>query len=150
LYGAHAGGVGQQSANRWDRCVNAASAEDLGTAPDHLSARKVVPVGVEKSTQLLDLLMTNGHTATIEEFMSPPPGQTASQTSDLYVLLVGKRHICSKDRSEMARSCVPRQLVCRSFWRDLKPASSRPSLARRAIRSRGGGVCSGAVDKPSA
>jgi hypothetical protein len=83
-------------------CVNAASAEDLGTAPDHLSARKVVPVGVEKSTQLLDLLMTHGHTARIEEFMSPPPGQTASQTSDLYVLLVGKRHICSKDRSEMA------------------------------------------------
>jgi hypothetical protein len=83
-------------------CVNASSSEELGTAPDHLSARMVVPVGVERSTPLLDLLKSNGHTATIEEFMSPPPGQTASQTSGLYVLLVGERHICSTDTKEMA------------------------------------------------
>jgi hypothetical protein len=37
-------------------CVNASSSEGLGTAPDHMSARKVVPIGVERSTELLELL----------------------------------------------------------------------------------------------
>lgn len=83
-------------------CVNASSAEDLGTAPDHLSARMVVPIGVRHSTQFLDLLKANGHTASVEEFLSPPPGKTASQVSDLYVLLVAEGHICSNDRKEAA------------------------------------------------
>jgi hypothetical protein len=61
----------------------------------------VVPIGVEDSTPLLDLLKTNGHSTTIEEFMEPE-GRTAAQTSERFVLLVGKRHICSKDRKEMA------------------------------------------------
>jgi hypothetical protein len=73
----------------------------LGTAPDHLSARTVVPIGVKHSTQLLELLATNGHTATVEEFMASQ-GLSAAQTGVKYVLLVAERHICSSDQQEMA------------------------------------------------
>jgi hypothetical protein len=83
-------------------CVNASSADDLGTAPDHMSDRKVIPIGVRRDTPLLDLLRTNGHTATLEEFLAPPPGQTAARTGEMYVLLVGARHICSENRKEAA------------------------------------------------
>lgn len=81
--------------------LEAGTSDNSGTAPDHLSARTVVPIGVKFSTQLLNLLATNGHTVTVEEFMASQD-LPATQTGVKYVLLVGERHICSNDRQEMA------------------------------------------------
>jgi hypothetical protein len=82
-------------------CADASSSEELGTAPDELSARSIVPIGVESSTPMLHLLAANTRSTTVEEFLSPPPGQTPGQTSQLYVLLVGK-HLSSSNRKDMA------------------------------------------------
>ena len=69
-------------------CADASSSEELGTAPDELSARSIVPIGVESSTPMLHLLAANTRSTTVEEFLSPPPGQTPGQTSQLYVCLL--------------------------------------------------------------
>jgi hypothetical protein len=82
-------------------CADAGSSEELGTAPDELSARSVVPIGVQRSTPMLNLLANNSHTTTVDDFLSPPPNQTASQTSQMYVLLVGE-HFSSRNKMDRA------------------------------------------------
>jgi hypothetical protein len=82
-------------------CVDAASSRDLGRAPDHVSKRKVVSIGLEHSNRLLDLLEEHGSTASMHEFMEHN-GMPPARVSERYILLVGGSHLRSTDRREMA------------------------------------------------
>ncbi len=82
-------------------CVDAASAAQLGSARDHLSGRKFVSVGVSHSTAMLRELKRSGHSVSMDEFLEPE-GLPASQVGNLYVLLVGRHHIHSRDPEEAA------------------------------------------------
>ncbi len=82
-------------------CVDANTAPELGVAPDHLSARKFVSIGVSESTPMLYKLRHVGSSASLEKFLSPA-GLTSEQVRDQFVLLVGDHHITSTDPAEAA------------------------------------------------
>ncbi|MGA9719181.1 MAG: hypothetical protein WBQ79_12955 [Acidobacteriaceae bacterium] len=82
-------------------CVDANSSSQLGETPDYLSSRKFVSIGVSQSTAMLYKLRHVGHSATLEEFLSPE-GVTSAQLGTQFVLLVGHHHLISTDPTEAA------------------------------------------------